>query len=120
MSVTFYVNDVEGKNVDYNFPELNLSNANACEILSVLGFEPTEMNENNFEFDLCGEISAQSFLDRVIVAQLLAPQSAYRPQFTESNLIHCSREENYVQNQLDNLETIARFALEMNTTVIFS
>lgn len=95
MSVTFFV---EGGSRN----DVNVSNANAREILSALGYDAR---------DIAGDDAADTFLGRVVLALGLAPTDPGRPAVQDGNVIDCGRAPGYLQTRLRELHTLAQSAV---------
>lgn len=96
-------------------PSINLGNANARGLLELLGL-PTD--------DLCGEISAQDLLGRILLAQALASGDVGRPSTRETTvggatLVDCGRSEGYFDSRLRELAPLAEWAAEHDRLVIW-
>jgi hypothetical protein len=89
--------------------ELNLSNANAYYVLDSLGLE-----------DLCGSLSAEDFLGRILLAEAIAPKDEGMPAYTEGILTHCGREEGYLGDKLALLREIASQAHSKGLQVVWA
>lgn len=89
-------------------PELNVSNANAEAILSVLGFE---------EIQYEGTISGDDLMGRILIAQAINPTDAGIPATRDGNFISCGRNEGYIDQRLEQLAEIAAFATKHNLSI---
>lgn len=81
--------------------DVNVSNINARAILEVLGLDST---------DLCGDLQAEDFLGRILVAQALNPVDAGVPAYADGSVVNCGRPEGYMDSQLIRLQAIAEHA----------
>jgi len=124
-------------------PEVNVSNINALHLLGLLGVETT--NEYG-EIDLCGSMSGQDFLGRVLMATAVSPAdsgvpaTAVRYQDGEGTalsvaeatstsavavaveqrsltVIDCGRREGYSEDRLAELHDLAQFSIATGRTV---
>ena len=91
------------------FPEVNLANGNACMILEVLGIDVAD--------DLCGEVSADDFLGRILIALALSPVDEGMPAYKISGdddegatIWQAPRPVGYTQDVLNRLREVAEFA----------
>lgn len=91
MSVTFFAGAAS--------EEVNMANANATRVLSVLGYD-----------ELAGNAEADDFLGRVLVALALVPVDAGRPATAEGRFVDCGRRVGYVQERLEELRELAEGA----------
>lgn len=89
--------------------ELNLSNFNAYYVLDSLGLE-----------GLCGTLSAEDFLGRILLAEAIAPKDEGMPAYTEGILTHCGREEGYLGDKLALLREIASQAHSKGLQVVWA
>jgi hypothetical protein len=83
-------------------PYLNVSNRNAGDLLTLLGYGQNE--------DLCGSTSAADLLGRVLIAVAVEPADAGRPSTTSGNLIDCGRPAAYFEDRLAELRTVCEWA----------
>jgi hypothetical protein len=88
--------------------DLNLSNTNARRVLEALGFTDDE---------LFGELSAELFLGRILLADAVSPVDAGRPTIITGNVIECGTEEGYLQDRLARLRSLAEWAYANNATI---
>ena len=93
-------------------PEITLSNINADELFYVLG-----ITGETFSDRCCGTMNPNDFLGRILIAQAVAPISAKKPTYTDSNIIHGGRPEGYVQEKLQHLHHIATYAIKHNRQI---
>jgi hypothetical protein len=93
------------------FPEINLANGNARKMLEVLGVDVDD--------DLCGEVSADDFLGRILVALALSPVDEGMPAYKISGGVGSgegaefwqgARPAGYTQEVLGRLREVAEFA----------
>jgi hypothetical protein len=91
------------------FPEVNLANGNAFMMLETLGVDVAD--------DLCGEMSADDFLGRVLIALAVSPDDDGMPAYKISNdddqgatIWQAARPAGYVQDVLEALREIAEFS----------
>ena len=91
-------------------PEVNMSNINAREVITMLGLS-TE--------DLCGTLQASDLLGRILIAQAVAPRDAGIPATQEGNFVYGGREEGYTDDRLIELLSVAEYAAERNLVVSF-
>lgn len=100
---------------EYAMPELsvqvNTSNANARDILGLLGIESEE---------LAGQTSADDFMGRVLLAQGLNQEDGGRPAFQEGNITDCGRRDGYYEDILNELSKVAHAAQALDTSVVWS
>lgn len=87
-------------------PEVNVSNVNAATLLDVLGIQVGA----EFEDRCCGVMPADEFLGRVLVARALNPADAGVPVIQVGNVVDCGRAEGYVDERLEQLQSVAEFA----------
>jgi hypothetical protein len=108
-------------------PQVNMANGNARELLDVLGLPGGE--------DLAGQVDAHDFLGRVMVGQALSPADPGRPArqlvpgehtlfgpVREGGATHidCGRPAGYVQERLEQLAEVARWAIAHDRAVVWS
>lgn len=102
-------------------PELNMSNVNARFVLEMLGYKDTSDG---------GSASAEEFMGRVLMALAIAPHDEGVPAHDDSSydsngvrisgqLIQGGRPKGYLQDRLMELETVATWAAENNTTIVW-
>lgn len=95
--------------------EVNMCNANAHHILTLLGVTPGE--------DMCGVLDAEDFLGRVLIAQAVAPSDAGTPTHQDARmgtLIHGGRPAGYTERVLGELRIIAETAHRNGKVVAWS
>lgn len=92
-------------------PSLNVSNANARVLLAQLGLATT---------DLCGTLTGEDFLGRVLLATALATTDAGRPQETTGGFTDCGRRAGYLDERIAVLRDIADFAVSNALPVVWS
>lgn len=102
---------------DPETPYVNMSQTNAQEILEVLGIN---MEDEGY----AGSFSVEDLEGRLLLAGGLAPVSEFRPTFTHKGetgptMIHCAREEGYVQNKLARIADVVAAAKELNRKVVW-
>lgn len=107
-------------------PEVNMANGNSYRVLEALGLM---LDEGGFSEACVGSLPAEDFLGRVLMALAVAPRSAERPTYSvqgdESDtssavMIMCGVGEGYLQERLEELRTVAEFAVEENRKVLWS
>lgn len=90
-----------------NAPCVNVSNANATTLLDLLGIEHDPC-------DLFGDLPADGFLGRVLIAQALAGTAADDeggvPAVRYGNTIECGRRPGYLAERLAELHEVASWA----------
>ena len=96
-------------------PVLGVSNANAAELLPLLGLRNNEWY---------GRLPADDFLGRVLLAQALVAPDAPRATKTHATPAHATvidpgRSNDYTKRKLEALERIARAAKNNNVDVIW-
>jgi len=100
-------------------PAVNVSNTNAVHLVAVLGYLDPAWNtggEDDFP-ELCGQDSADSFLGRVLLAICVNPADAGIPAhevgsaFSEGSVIDCGRPAGYTDARLEQLRTLAEWAV---------
>ncbi len=101
MSVAVYAEQVES---------VNVSNVNARFLLGMLAFDAA---------DLCGSVSADEFLGRVLVADGLSVGDAGVPAIQEGNMVECGRPEGYAEDSLAALRTLANSAKTLGVDIIW-
>ena len=85
---------------DHEVNDLNLSNGNAQFLLENLG-----LNEN-----LYGNLKADDFLARALIADALLPNDPGTPTFEDGNIIYGGREPMYLQNKIARLIELCNWA----------
>lgn len=114
MSITFF--PTTGIHDDY--PELNVSSANAYALFDLLGLGPDESGAD-LGFD-GGELPAADFLGRVLLAQAMIAATNDEegtPSFHDGNFIYSGRRPGYLAEKLAVLHTIATWAADRDATV---
>lgn len=102
-----------GSDIDYDAPELNVSNFNAQSVFDALGIQI--LHEEYF-----GEMSPDDLEGRILIALAVSPVSAERPASTEGNISFCGREEGYVQEKLIQIQEICSYARTINRNVVWA
>lgn len=87
--------------------DIQMSNTNAMDLLSLLGINDS----------YCGEESSEQFLGRVILAKELIPAELSKPTEKFGNTIFVGREPGYFHNKLENLSILANWAYKNNATI---
>ena len=120
MSVTFYVMGDDDPNDEFaliDHAEVNMSNSNAHRVALTLGIDLEE-------WGWAGEMDAQEFLGRVLLALALEPEDAGIPPHEVPTggprLIECGRREGYLQERLGHLHDLAQHAIRVGKPVQFS
>ncbi|MDG4792066.1 hypothetical protein O7626_40330 [Micromonospora sp. WMMD1102] len=108
MSITFAPATVGG-------PTVNMANGNAAQVLDLLGLTN----------DGCGELAAEDFLGRVLLAQALSDVATddtrgLPARIEGTNWIDCGRRPGYLAERLTQLHEIASWARERNAVVMWS
>lgn len=106
MSVTFAPDTAE-----IAAPSVNVSNVNAGHLLGVLGLDCP---------DLCGTIGGFDLLGRVLVAVAVNPCDAGVPVTQTGVMVDCGRCPGYTDDRLDDLHSIAEWAIEHGVVVSFA
>lgn len=88
-------------------PEVNLSNANAVDILDALDFRQGE----DFSDRCSGSMPAEEFAQRVLLARAASVGDAGRDAYRDGNVIHAERSEGYLDARLEQLADIANVAM---------
>lgn len=88
--------------------DVNVSNGNARVVLDALGF---------VEDDLYGELDAELFLGRILLAEAVSPVDAGRPTVRTGNFVECGRDEGYLQHRLSQLRSLAEWARLHDATI---
>lgn len=100
----------------FDGPEVNMANGNAAYMAGLLGIERDE------DGCLFGEMDAEDFLGRVVLARGLSVGDPGVPQ-TETRgergalFIDCGRHEGYADQRLIDLEEVAHYAVDHAATV---
>lgn len=87
-------------------PEVNVSNTNASAIFDILGIKVGE----EFEERCVGEMAADEFQGRVLIAAGLQPVDAGIPAIQEGNQVFCGRPEGYLNSRIEELRAVADYA----------
>ena len=93
-------------------PSLNVSNANAGVLLAQLGLATTD--------DLCGTLTGEDFLGRVLLATALATTDAGCAPETTGGFTDCGPSAGYLDERLAVLRDIADFAVSNALPVVWS
>lgn len=108
MSVTFAPTTETG-------PWLNMANGNASAVLDLLGLDFG---------DGWGELDAQDFLGRVLVATALlgitTDDEHGTPDVQDGNMIECGRRPGYLTTRLGELHSLATWAAQHGVTMGWS
>lgn len=101
--------------------EVNISNINARFILSHLGFEGGEDGER----DLAGNLDAEDFLGRVLLAAAISPvdegiPTHILPSTGGMTAVDCGRRAGYLHEVLDSLRTVAEDAIRLGEQVYWA
>lgn len=103
------------RTVGFDVPEVNMANRNAQDMLVLLGIA--------VEDGLCGGMAAEDFQGRVLVARALAhtvDQALVPITYAEdggAEYTDCGREAGYLAERLEQLATVAEFAVEHGVEV---
>lgn len=92
-------------------PEVNLSNANAFDLLITLGFS------SDFSESCVGEEDSDSFLGRILVAEAIAPEYSGLTTMQIDNHIYGGRESRYIHNKLAQLKEVVAWAKANQRTI---
>ncbi len=100
---------------------VNLANANARSILSLLGLLTVEGEGIDRDpvvtVELVGACDAEDFLGRVLLAEALAPADAGVPTYAEGNVVYGGRSEGYTQARRADLRTLAERAVAARRSI---
>jgi len=102
-----YWDCVDAEGCSHTALGLNMSNANAADVIEALGLE----------FDYCGSIEVQDLLGRTTLRAAL-PADEPVPTATDGNMIYCGRDEGYISERAGILTTLALRAREDGYTTI--
>ncbi|MDN5757917.1 MAG: hypothetical protein L0H59_05205 [Tomitella sp.] len=101
---------------DGDDPSINMSNNNAVGVLALLGIDTSN--------ELAGELGADDFLGRVLVAQAVKPADPGVPATVVSDggmvAVACGRRPGYEDERLTQLREIAEWCRAKNRTVCWS
>jgi len=97
-------------------PEAQMSNANAVDILDAL-----EILANEDFSDRCvGSMKAAEMLERVLIAEAVAPEYSGLTTMQIENVIYCGRPADYIQRKLAQLREVAEWAIENGRDVTWA
>lgn len=99
------------------FDELNMANGNAAELLTLVGFAGDDL--------YAGSCDAGELLGRLLVAGALLDPSPEVPERVErssggATLVDFGRPEGYLNDKVDRLAEVARFASDIGSSVVWS
>lgn len=122
MSVTFsaVIQDILDFSKSTFSPEeldVNMSNSNAARVCRSLGLDLNELG-------WCGDLPAEDFLGRILVALAVEPSDAGVPATVDAapgraTFIDCGRPEGYVQERLGHLRELADWAVAHGAKISF-
>ena len=105
-------------------PAPNFANANAVHILQTLGLAPTPLNPETQDEIWCGEVEADDFHGRVLMAIAVAPRDDGVPPHevlgSAAHVIDCGRRPGYTQEALTALRELAEFASDRGRNIIWA
>jgi len=117
MSITFFAGT--GFGAMPGAPQINVGNRNACDLLSLLGLLPADETDD----DLAGNVTAEDFLGRVLVAIALAETTvdpAGRPDMASGRVIDLGYGAHYLPHRLIELRQLAEWARARSLRVWWS
>lgn len=117
MSVTFSAYSPATQQFVADELAVNMANANAAHVLDVLGF-----GEDVRAGDLCGTVSGEDFLGRVLMALAVSPADAGIPAHEDHTAggmlwIEGGRPEGYTQERLGQLRELAEDARDRGCSI---
>lgn len=96
-------------------PEVQMSNHNASTLLDVLG-----INVGADFSDRCsGNLSAEDFLGRVLIAQGINPTDEGSATITVGNMVDCGRPAGYTDAKLDAMREVAEWAIVNKREIVW-
>lgn len=95
-------------------PEVSLNPANARTVMDVLGMEVDETGDN------CGSMNAEDFLGRILLASAINPSDEGTMAFGDEKMTFGSRPVGYMEARLNDLRTVADYAIAKNLEVVWS
>ncbi|QGH75334.1 hypothetical protein I5G61_gp86 [Mycobacterium phage Quesadilla] len=116
MSVTFTAAGVPQDEDGFGELDVNMSNSNAARVAEALGF--------SLDPDWCGEMDAEAFLGRVLMALAVSPADEGMPSFEVAGpgarMIEGARRPGYLQDRLAQLHELALWARAHSTPIWWS